>query len=111
MTAPFNSVVNKQAVNITMQINKNAPCVVEILPSNFRAGENSDERWTKGVLDQIRVVSVVKKFDKGVQELTLGAMEAGLVLECIRIYSVKQGIKESYLGPKESEWIVHLANS
>lgn len=26
LTAPFNSVVNKQAVNITMQINKNAPC-------------------------------------------------------------------------------------
>lgn len=111
LTAPFNSVVNKQAVNITMQINKNVPCVVEILPSDFRAGENSDERWTKGVLDQIRVVSMVKKFDKGVQELTLGAMEVGLVLECIRIYSVKRGIKESYLGPKESEWIVHLANS
>ena len=36
------------------------------------------------------------------QTLTIGALEAGVVLERVLIYPEKQKYKPSYLGPQES---------
>ena len=102
MVAPTNSVVNKQSVNVMVDNNLGDKTKVELVASDFRAGESSDPRWGMAVLDQIRIKKVDMPFKKGVQRLTIGAMEAGVVLERIRIYKNDSCIKESYLGPEES---------
>ena len=75
---------------------------VELLPADFRAGESSDGRWAMGVLNQERRCSVVLPLTCGVQELTIGALEPGLVLEKIWIHKSSVTLPDSYLGPTES---------
>lgn len=100
VTSPFNSVVNHRSVNIMVQDKK-----VELLPADFGAGDYNDARWCEGVLNQERKCSVLMPFDKGINELKLGAMEAGVVLERILIHKPAVMIPESYLGPEESYMI------
>lgn len=97
VTAPFNSIENHRSVNMTVQGMK-----VELLPADFRAGEGSDPRWAAGVLNQERSCSVALTFEEGVQELTLGALEPGVVLERILIYKSSMSIPDAYLGPPQS---------
>ena len=74
----------------------------ELLPADFKAGDYNDPCWAAGVLDHERRRSVVLPFDKGVQTLTIGAMEAGAVLERVQIHKPSVVIPEAYLGPEES---------
>ena len=97
ITSPFNSVVNHRSVNMMVQGRK-----TELLPEDFRGGDYNDERWCAGVLNQERRRSVTLHFDKGVQELRLGAMEAGVVLERVLIHKPGTVLPNSYLGPEES---------
>ena len=97
ITSPFNSVVNHRSVNMMVQRRK-----VELLPEDFGAGDYNDARWCAGVLDQERRCSVILPFEKGVQELTLGALEAGVVLERILIHRPETVLPDAYLGPEES---------
>lgn len=105
LTAPTNAVVNKQSVHVMVDNHLGNREALELIPADFRAGESSDTRWAEGVLNQIRISSMCMPFEKGVQELSIGAMEAGVVLERIRIYKENTVLKESYLGPEESLWI------
>ena len=102
VVAPTNSVVNRQSVNVTLQANGGKAQKVTLVPEDFRAGESSDPRWGMGVLNQERRVSTIVTFDAGVQELSVGAMEAGMVLERIVIYKKGFQKKEAYLGPDAS---------
>ena len=97
VTSPFNSLVNHRSVDLMVQGRK-----AELLPADFRGGESDDERWCAGVLDQERKCSVVLTFEKGVQELTLGAMEPGVVLERLLIHKPGLIPPYAYLGPEES---------
>jgi hypothetical protein len=54
------------------------------------------------VLDNIRVSKASLKLEKGVKEITISAIEAGLVLERILIYAKNKPPLSSYLGPPES---------
>ncbi len=73
-----------------------------LVPADFRAGEPGDPRWAVGVLDQERRVGFSDFFEAGQWELTVGALEAGAVLE--RIVIGRDGACQSaYLGPAESE--------
>ncbi len=74
---------------------------VELLPASFRAGENSDALWCRGVLEQEHTVRAVVPFQPGVQELTVCAQEAGTVLEKIVLYRNESSPLPSYLGPQE----------
>lgn len=102
LTAPTNAVVYRQSVRLLADNHLGTRIPVEIIPSDFRAGESSDARWASGVLNQIRVSSIILPFEKGLQELTIGALEAGVVLERIRIYKKGMALKDAYLGPEES---------
>jgi hypothetical protein len=51
------------------------------------------------VLDNIRVSKASLPLTAGVNEITIGALEAGLVLEKLVIYT--KAPPESYLGPPE----------
>ncbi len=102
VVAPTNSVVNKQSIQACVQVRNGEAKVVTLVPSDFRAGESSDPRWSSGVLNQERRISTTVTLDKGVQEIGIGAMEAGLVLQRVILY--KKGVqkKDAYLGPVES---------
>ena len=99
VVAPTNSVVNRQSVNVALQVNEGAEQKVELVAADFRAGESGDPRWGMGVLNQERRVSVPVSLKEGVNVLSIGALEAGTVLERVIVY--KAGIKkpQNYLGP------------
>ena len=70
-------------------------------PSDF-VSFHSDERWCQGVLDNIRKTKTSFDLSEGVQEIKIGALEAGVILEKILIYKKENEPKPSYLGPLES---------
>ena len=78
---------------------------IEVLPKDYRAGENSDIRWCEGVLSQIRSADVKESLARGRYMLTVYAMEPGMVLQQIGIYCDGGESKRSYLGRKETEYI------
>lgn len=102
LTAPNNSAAYRQGVRVMLDNHLGCRETLELIPADFRAGESSDGRWAQGVLNQIRVSRTAMHFGEGVQELTVGAMEAGVVLEQLRIYQQGTTLKKSYLGPEES---------
>ncbi len=63
----------------------------------FVAGGNGD--WEKGVLENIRTIDFKAELIKGDNELTIGALSPGFVLE--RIVITPEGTEPpySYLGP------------
>ncbi len=75
---------------------------VETVPADYRPGENSDPRWCAAVTDHIRKVQVRILCNAGVQEVTLGAVDPGLILERLLIYPQGHQMPASYLGPMES---------
>ena len=104
LCAPTNSPVNKQSLRVMLENSQGSRVIAEVLPADFRAGENSEGRWNVGVLNQIRVATVNMPFAKGVQELSVSALEAGVVLEQSRVYKAEKQPLKSYIGPEESEW-------
>ena len=85
-----------------MQVKGGETKIVTLVPADFRAGESGDYRWSSGVLNQERRISTSLTFEEGVQEIGIGAMEAGLVLERVILYKKGTEKKEAYLGPVES---------
>ncbi len=102
LVAPTNSPVSRQGVYVLVKNGAGQQARVEINAPDFRAGESSDPRWAQGVLDQIRVCSVNLPFEAGLQQLTVEALEAGVVLEQIRIHSPRVQVQTSYMGPRTS---------
>lgn len=102
LAAPTNSVVNQQGMYVQLSNGLGENGRAEITPPDFRAGAGSDPRWAQGVLNQIRVSTVTMSFDAGVQQLTIGALEAGVVLERILIHKPQVKPQQSYLGPEVS---------
>ncbi len=100
-TTPTNSLVNRRPLQVQLET-KGQSKIVEILDASYRGGENSDWKWCMGVLNQIRVTAEEMHFEEGVNQLTVGAMEAGMVLERVLVYPVGEKPKDSYLGPVES---------
>lgn len=102
VVAPTNSVVNKQSVNVALQVNDEDAQKIELVAADFRAGESSDPRWGMGVLNQERRVSVPVMLKEGINILGVGALEAGTVLERVIVY--KKGVRkpENYMGPDDS---------
>jgi len=109
-TTPTNPVQNKSMLRFVLS-NSQGKHVVTAVSDDFRAGSPGDHKWCQGVLDNMRVNMASFKFEKGVQEISVGVMEAGLVLERILIYKIKPNLLESnallasYLGPPESYYI------
>ncbi len=100
--SPTNSLQNKRPLRVELSTSQGDKHLVQILSESYRGGENSDEEWCEGVLNQIRVAKAKLSFKEGLQELTVAALEAGLVLERVLIYPMDRQLKQSYLGPWES---------
>ncbi|MDR0223424.1 MAG: glycosyl hydrolase 115 family protein [Oscillospiraceae bacterium] len=106
-TVPTNSAQNNRALRFTLtaddcENSENRRRVITAIPSDFRAGSPSCAEWCQGVLDNIRKSRAEFRFGAGVRELTIGALEAGLVLERVLIYKKGELPLKSYLGPPES---------
>lgn len=99
--SPVNSLVNRRALRAVLSNGKQKKNV-NILTADFRGGDYNDYRWSQAVMNQIHIVSTKMDFEAGAQQLTIGALEAGMVLERILIYPADQKLKTSYLGPRES---------
>lgn len=76
--------------------------VVTCIPADYRPGENSDPRWCEAMVNHIRKMQAVIRCEKGLNEVTVGAVDPNLILERILIYPVGHVMPESYLGPRES---------
>lgn len=100
-TAPANPLVNGESVNLMVSSGEKS-VKAQLIPSDFRSGDSGDGRWAKPALDKVRETCVKLPFRKGVQELAIGAMEAGIALERILIYQERTAVEDSYLGPEES---------
>jgi len=101
-TAPANSIQNKRALRLQLTDTNNNPHIVTCIPADFKAGSPSYLPWCQGVLDNIRVSKVSLSFNAGYQEISIGALEAGIVLEKILVYKNGREPLKSYLGPPES---------
>ena len=100
-TTPTNSVKNKRPLRFILKSSHNTQ-IITAVPSDFKAGNPHYMEWCQGVLDNIRISKASLKFEKGVQEISIGAVEAGLILERILIYRKGCEPLKSYLGPPES---------
>ena len=102
VVAPTNSVVNKQSVNVTLQVNGGEEQLVQLVAADFRAGESGDYRWGMGVLNQERRVSTTVQLESGINTLGVGALEAGVILERVIIYKKNVRKPNNYFGPDDS---------
>jgi hypothetical protein len=103
-TTPTNSVQSKRPLRFVLS-DSNGAQIITAVPADFKAGSHTDKRWCDGVLDQIRVSKASLTLEKGVREISIGALEAGLVLERVLIYAEGKAPPESYLGPPESFFV------
>lgn len=76
--------------------------LITCVPADYRPGENSDPRWCAAMVSHIRNVQAVIRCRRGLNEVTLGALDPNLSLERILIYPDGYKLPESYLGPQES---------
>jgi len=101
-TAPTNPVQSKRPLRFVLLDPRGGEEIITAVPADFRAGNSADRRWSGGVLDQIRVCKAQLALEKGVREISIAALEAGLVLERVLIYAEGKAPPPSYLGPPES---------
>jgi hypothetical protein len=100
-TTPVNPARVNQPLRFMLGKPDSGQQIIIAVPSDFVAF-HSDPRWCRGVLDNIRKTSAELNFTRGVQEITIAALDAGLVLERILIYKKGNTCPVSYLGPQES---------
>jgi hypothetical protein len=103
---PTNSVQNKRPLRFVLT-SPGKEQIITAVPADFMAGSPSDNRWCEGVLNQIRICKASLTLEKGVREITIGALEAGLVLERVLIYRESKAPLDSYLGPVGTCHIPH----
>lgn len=101
-TAPSNSLVHGKEVAVAIRANAEGSKKLQILSPKFRGGDNAEWAWCQGVLDHIRVTATTLDFAQGLQTLTIGALDSGVMLERILVYPANEQLKVSYLGPVES---------
>lgn len=102
VTEPTNPAVYGEGLSVSIKTGNGRETRLCLVSEDYRAGDSSDKRWSEGVLNQERRTRAVLFFEKGLQELSIGALEAGVVLERLYIYPEGKGPKPSYLGPQES---------
>lgn len=106
-TAPTNPTAWKGSLHLRVGVNGQSAAeadVLELVPSDFSAGENREARWCKAVLDQIRITEETVSLKEGINTVTVYPCEPGVVLQQIGVYQKETCILPSYLGQEESVW-------
>lgn len=97
--APTNPLYPGDAQRLALSANGGAVQVFSTLPEGFVAGDCHNKAWNKNVLDNIRVCEQTVRLKKGENRLTVGAVDAGVVVQKIVVFPLEMPLKESYLGP------------
>jgi hypothetical protein len=105
-TTPTNPVQNNSPLRFLLTDSQNKTQIITVVPEDYKAGNPRDERWSSGVLDNIRICKAKLNLEKGVREISISAIDAGLVLERILIYKKNKPPLMSYLGPPESFYTI-----
>ena len=105
-TTPTNPVQNKKPLRFLLTDSNNREQLITVVSEDFRAGDHSDKKWCDGVLDNIRINKVNINFEIGIQEISISAVDAGLILERVLVYKKGKQLLSSYLGPQESFYIM-----
>jgi len=97
--APTNPLYPGDAQRLALTANGGTTQVFTTLPKNFLAGNCWNAEWNQNVLDNIRQCKLTIILKKGENRLTVGAVDAGVVVQKIVVYPLAKPLKESYLGP------------
>ncbi len=89
VTAPTNPLKFGGALNVFVSSNDDIPEILNLVPSDFKAGENSDPRWCRDVIANERRTEFSINAVKGVNRLCIAALEAGVIIERIMVYGTK----------------------
>ena len=101
--APTNPLYPGDAQRLALTANDEETHVFTTLPVNFQAGNCHNREWNENVLDNIRRCEVTVTLKKGENRLTVGAVDAGVVVQKLVVYPLATPFQESYLGPSGDE--------
>lgn len=97
--SPTNPLYPGDAQCLALSANGGEVQVFSTLPEGFIAGDCHNKEWNQNVLDNIRACERIVSLKKGENRLTVGAVDAGVVLQKVVVYPLAKPLKESYLGP------------
>ncbi len=97
--APTNPLYPGDMQRLALSANGEAAEVFTTLPEGFIAGDCHNPQWNENVLDNIRACDLTVTLKKGENRLTIGAVDAGVVVQKLIVYPLTKPFKESYLGP------------
>ena len=97
--APTNPLYPGDAQRLALTANDEETQVFTTLPDNFQAGNCHNREWNENVLDNIRRCDVTVTLKKGEIRLTVGLVDAGVVVQKMVVYPLAKPFQESYLGP------------
>ena len=98
--APTNPLYPGDAQRLALTANDSKTEVFSTLSAKFLAGNCWNAEWNQNVLDNIRKCEVTVTLKKGENRLTVGAVDAGVVVQRLVVYPLAKPLKESYLGPE-----------
>ena len=97
--SPTNPLYPGDAQRLALTVNDGETTVFTTLPDNFLAGNCYNAQWNTNVLDNIRLCRLNVALQEGKNRLTVGAVDAGVIVQKLVIYPTSIPIKPSYLGP------------
>ena len=86
---------------LAFSVNKEPVSVLDTVSDSFHT-DSTCEEWSRGVLDNIRIIESVVSVNKGENQLYFYAADPGIVLERIILHPENTVLPKSYLGPVES---------
>ena len=95
---PTSPVAYMGCQRLALMANNGEKQEIHLIPRTYRAGDWRDSYWSKGVMDHIRKVHAKIQCTAQINELTIYAIDPGVVLEKILIYPNDCLPKDSYLG-------------
>jgi len=99
--APTNNLSAASRLRYGIQLDDGAVVITETLAPTFKV-DNSNVPWSDGVMNNIRELTTNHgRVEPGLHKITLYSVDAGVVVQ--KIVADLGGVKESYLGPEESD--------
>lgn len=102
LSAPANPLEKGGTLAFGFQVNDGLVVEAESVDADYCGGEPSCVQWCEGVLNQNHKKSIPVVLKKGVNDVTIYAMDAGFVLEELLIIREDVNVPNSYMGPLEN---------
>jgi hypothetical protein len=101
ITAPTNNLAGDRSMRYAVSLDGNAPVEADTLTKDFTVGTGHGKRnWSEGVLKNAHYAETALNLTKGLHEITVYPVDAGIVLQKFVLYQGE--LPESFFGPEES---------